>query len=386
MLRSALRGLARGTGKMLLSAQRRWRRHGHIAGIRNDLAADHRRCCAGFSAPAPAIEGARRFLAEHFDGFNDLRHHEIYWRITGSLDPAYIPADIYYRTIEPTLNKMLYVPTFTDKNAHYASPLAAHLPEPVLHLVRGDLYLPGFVRIGDNELDDALNDGGDELIVKPTVQHGGGRDMQVMDRRATKDFIKQIMADRRSRSEADWIVQRRLDQCPELARFNPSSVNTYRLMMMTMEREVVCLSSVLRTGRSGMRIDNQAAGGLAGGIEGGRLRGRAIDREFRFYDKHPDSGVAFTGDLPAYQDAVELCRELQRTLPWFDLISWDVAIDDRHQPKIIEFNVAAQEIDFHQMNNGPLFGPADGAVLAAVLRRLAVTPRDPDFAVAATRL
>jgi hypothetical protein len=380
LLRRALRGVAHTGGKALIEAQRGWRRHVFAAKLRDELATQHQHWCSGFAPPSEKLAAARRFLAQTFDGYYDLRHHELYWRITGSFDPAFIPAEIFYCRIEPTLNAMDYVPILTDKNNLYNLAVAPYLPEPVLHLVRGDLYLPGFIRVGETELGRIFSAHDEEFIVKPAVEHGGGRDMRVMTGSTACGFIKALIADHQSRSTADWVVQRPLEQCPEMARFNASSVNTLRILMMTTETGVIELSSVLRTGRSGMRVDNQAAGGLAAGIENGHLRGRALDCDWHFVEAHPDSKFAFVGELPAYQEALEICRKLQKSLPWFDLVSWDVAIDSKHQPRIIEFNVASQEIDFHQMNNGPLFGSEGGTALSQVLARLAVMPPNPQFA------
>lgn len=385
LLSTALRGIVRTGGKALIEAQRAWRRHVFAAELREELALKHKLWCSGFQPPSEKRLAARRFLARTFDGYDDLQHHELYWRITGSFDPAFIPADIFYRKIEPALNAMDYVPVLTDKNNLYSLAVAPYLPEPVLHLVRGDLYLPGFVRVGETAVDRIFSARNEEFIVKPAVEHGGGRDMRVMDGATASSFIKKIIADHRSRGTADWVVQRRLDQCAEMARFNPSSVNTLRILMMTTESGIIELSSVLRTGRNGMRVDNQASGGLAAGIENGRLRGRALDRDWHFVEVHPDSKVAFVGELPAYKDAVAICRNLQRSLPWFDLVSWDIAIDAKHQPRIIEFNVASQEIDFHQINNGPLFGPEGGAALSEVLARLAMIHANSDSRQAGTR-
>jgi Sugar-transfer associated ATP-grasp len=382
ILGGTLRATARTGGRALFGAQKAWRRRVFAAYLREELSRDYRRWCANFTPPPAASDAARRFLARNFGGYDDIRYHELCWCISGSTDPAFIPADIFYRKIEPTLNQMDYVPVLTDKNALYILPVGPHLPEPVLHVIRGDVYLPGFVRVDDDAVDRILKSSRDAFVLKPSIEHGGGRDLHILDGPGAAAFIKEMLKDRGSRSGVDWLVQRPLDQCAEMARFNPSSVNTYRIMMMRLGRDIACLSGVLRTGRRGMKVDNQAAGGLAGGIECGRLRGRAMDHDLRYYAAHPDSGVAFAGELPAYQLAVELCAKLHQQFPWFDLISWDVAIDAQYQPRIIEFNTASQEINFHQLNNGPLFGPEGGAVFSGLLRRLAAMPLNPDFSTA----
>ncbi|HKT18841.1 MAG TPA: sugar-transfer associated ATP-grasp domain-containing protein [Stellaceae bacterium] len=380
LLSRTLRGVAHTGGKALLETQRAWRRHVIAAEIRKELTLKHRQWCSGFEPPPESREAARRFLARNFNGYDDLQNHELYWRVTGRFDSAFIPAEIFYCKIEPALNAMPYVSVLTDKNNLYSLSMAPYLPEPVLHIVRGDLYLPGFVRIADTELARVFASQDEEFIVKPAVEHGAGRDMQVMDGPTASAFISTVLSDHLARRKADWVIQRFLTQCPEMARFNATSVNTFRILMMTTESGVIELSSFLRTGRSGMRVDNYTMGGIAAGIENGRLRGRGLVRDWYFLDVHPDSGVPFTGELPAYHEALELCRKLQRSLPWFDLVSWDVAVDAKHQPRIIEFNVASQGIETHQLNNGPLFGPEGGTTLSLLLKRLAVMPPDPQYA------
>jgi len=195
-----------------------------------------------------------------------------------------------------------------------------------------------------------------------------------MDARGVASFITSIIANAPSQVAVNWIVQRPLTQCAEMARFNSSSINTIRIMTLRMDREIAYVSGVLRVGRADARVDNQGRGGLVIGISQGRLRDRGIDREFRYYDKHPDNDLRFGGELPAFDAGVTFCRELHQKFPWFDLISWDVSIGPQYEPRLIEFNVVSQEIDIHQLTNGPLFGSENSAMLSTVLRRVTNRP------------
>jgi hypothetical protein len=374
-LRRLARSAARVVGSAIFDARNGWRRRLWTGECRKRISEKHRHWCSGFAAPEAAIREARRFLMENFDGYDDTRWHEVCWRITGRFDAAFIPYDVFYLKIEPRLNIKDYQLVLTDKNAQYVnSAISPHLPEPVLHLIAGDVYLPGFVRVGRDGLEGALEKTNEQFVVKPSIDHGGGIDLRIMDGPTTAAFLRDFLVRGELRRNTNWIVQRRLRQCSEMARFNPSSVNTFRIITMRADRDVVCLSSVLRIGRAGMIVDNQMAGGLAAGIAESRLAGRAMDRDFYFHENHPDSGVPFSGDAPAHGDAVALCLRLHQTIPWFDLISWDIAIDESYRPIVIEFNVSDQELDFHQLNNGPLFGSVDGAILSMLLRRLAGSP------------
>jgi putative polysaccharide biosynthesis protein len=369
-----LRVTVQRVGRAAKDSRRAWQRHVFAAEFRKELAEKHRRWCHEFRPPSSLIERTRRFLDRSLGGYRDIRWHEVNWSVSGILDPAFIPRDFFYLKIESTLNAMDYARVLTDKNALYSLWLAPHLPEPVLHVIRGDLYLPGFVRVAVDELDRVFANARGEFVVKPTIHHGGGQRVEIMDGMSVASFIKSVIANASSQIAVNWIVQRPLAQCAEMARFNSSSINTMRIMTLRTDREIAYVTGVLRVGRADARVDNQGRGGLVIGISQGRLRDRGIDKEFRYYDRHPDHDYQFGGELPAFDVAVTFCRELHQKLPWFDLISWDVTVGPQYEPRLIEFNVVSQEIDIHQLTNGPLFGGENSAMLSAVLRRVANRP------------
>ena len=367
---ATLRAAERRTRRSILGAIKSWRRRARAAAERKLVTEFHKRYCQGFTAPAGIIKEAQAFLAKNFEGYPDLRWHELYWQMTGILDAAFIPNDIFYLIVEPILNDMGHALVLADKNLMYDLPVAAYLPEPVLHIVDGDVYLPGFVRILEDRLPSILGNGDEEFVIKPSILHGGGQNLKVLDGASASNFLMQILRDPGARLEANWIVQRRLEQCRETATFNPSSVNTMRVLTLRQLGEIIHLSTVLRIGRKGARADNYDGGGIACGLEEGFLKGRGLDNELHFYDRHPDHGTTFTGEVPEWNETISLCKKMHESLPWFDLISWDIAIDAHHKPRILEFNVANQGIVLHQMSNGPLFGFQGSPGLITVLARL----------------
>ena len=50
-------------------------------------------------------------------------------------------------------------------------------------------------------------------------------------------------------------------------------------------------------------------------------------------------------------------------IPDLGLLSWDIAIDTDGAPGVIEFNISRQEINTHQVCNGPVFAPYADRVL-----------------------
>ena len=56
-------------------------------------------------------------------------------------------------------------------------------------------------------------------------------------------------------------------------------------------------------------------------------------------------------------------------IPHFRLVSWDIALREDGEPVLIEANFYDGEIDFHQLNNGPLFGEDTEAILREVFKQ-----------------
>jgi len=53
-------------------------------------------------------------------------------------------------------------------------------------------------------------------------------------------------------------------------------------------------------------------------------------------------------------------------VPHFRLVSWDFAINEEGHPVMIEANLNLGELDFHQLNNGPVFGEDTKKILDEV--------------------
>lgn len=147
-----------------------------------------------------------------------------------------------------------------------------------------------------------------------------------------------------------WAIQTRVKQHPDMASFNPSSLNTLRIGTFITkpqhgsndEPEVHLDYACFRVGRAGSNSDNWATGGLLIDIdlETGQLKRGRFAQEFggAFVDEHPDSKLAFGGlKVPYWDEAIALCLHIAKALPSVRSVGWDVAITEEG-PLIIEGN------------------------------------------------
>jgi hypothetical protein len=303
------------------------------------------------------LESSRLFLKQNFRGYRDISWHLCYSWANGILDEMYIPEDLFYRLIEQQLNEISLAAGLADKNAYQIVMRHAPTPQTAFRIIRGRLldsnYQPMRWDILEKTLDPATS-----LILKPAIGTGGGKGISIDSAANMIARVKSELSGSENPVKLNYISQHYLTQNQSIAKLHPSSLNTVRTMTFRNQDRIVLLSSVLRMGRNQMKVDNQHAGGLACGINAkGYLKKFAYDKHFNRFAEHPDTHVCFDKfQLPGYHDVVELCIALHGKLQMFDLISWDMAVDEASNPCMIEFNLHSQEINFHQTNNGPLFG------------------------------
>ncbi len=293
------------------------------------------------------------FGKKFLNSYNDTRWHRAYAAANGIVSDDYVPEDLFYTNIEAALNAPRRAAFYLDKNNMDKLRLSCVFPYTLGRIVCGR-----FLSADYQEADPASLAAYPSVVVKPSLDSGGGRDVVFLSGTEAADFAKR-------HPDEECIFQEPIKQCAELAALAPDSVNTIRIMTMLEEGGVRELVSVLRFGRRGSRVDNQAAGGISCGIKNGRLIAKAYDKNFHSYDRHPDTGVVFEGyEVPAFEKALRLCFDLHAKIPEIGLISWDIAIDEKHQPVVIELNMINQEINFLQLANGPLFGDRLAEILA----------------------
>ena len=282
--------------------------------------------------------------------------HAFYAGANGAFDPRYCPEDFFYAYIEPVLNSKALRPAYSDKN-FLDKVLDARTPPTILRCMNGYFYDQDYNQVELDKL--ALTD--KSCVVKPTLEHGGGVDVTKAELTHNKVDIEGKSFTVQELSElfnGNLIIQEVVNQAEELSSINPSSVNTLRVTTLRVGNEIKHLSTVLRFGVAGAFVDNQRAGGASVGVDSnGLLKKYSYDKYGNKAEKHPTSGVVFEGySIPSYSDALCFVSSLHNQLPYFDMVSWDVIIEENYNPMLLEINLMGQGINLHQFSNGPIFG------------------------------
>jgi len=288
--------------------------------------------------------------------------HKYYSSRNGVYDVRYIPDDLYYTTIDQHFNNRKFGWGVNDKN--YYALWFSEVPQPkiVLRKINGIIYNEDYKIISIQE---AINKCLEEskVIVKPAIETGGGKGIKFWSKEDGTDQLEEILFN----SNKNLVIQEILVQHKSLSKIHSSSINTVRIISLLFKDEVHILSSVLRMGIDGSKVDNASAGGITCGInEDGRLKDIAYSAHGIKYEKHPQGYVFNNCVIPSYEKILALVKNQHEKMAHFRLISWDIAIGKDENPILIEANLRKGELDFHQFNNGPLFGDLTDEVLEEI--------------------
>ncbi|MGK0724366.1 sugar-transfer associated ATP-grasp domain-containing protein [Aerococcus urinaeequi] len=286
---------------------------------------------------------------------------------TETFSQYYIPDDLYYSKIDMYFNnrKMANV---LDNKAFYDKMFPnLYSPYTPIKKINGIYYDSNYNVINFKDLDLYLSTG--EYIMKPSLDSQGGKGIfffKVTGGSLEDNLVQTLF------NEDNYIIQEIVSQHSDLKKIHPSSLNTIRVISLFYKNEVYTLSSVLRVGISGSKIDNASSGGIVIGISNeGKLKKYAYSvSDYSKYEAHPDTAITFEDyKIPYFNEILDIVKAEAKKLPNFQMVSWDFAVDSDENVVFIEANLKNGQLDFHQLTNGPLFKDMTDTVLEEVFRR-----------------
>lgn len=264
--------------------------------------------------------------------------HEYFYSRTGVFSKDYIPKDFYTLELRPRANVYRFQQAYDDKNIYDIILAGENVVHTILKNMNGYYYYEGKPVSEEEAI--SLCQNLDSVIIKPsmTMQGDGVKLLTVKDGKTNIDDLS--IGDLFKRYNHNFLIQNRVRQHKDIAALNPSSVNTMRILTYRSGMEVLLIYSVIRIGRSGQVIDNQCAGGISTTITKDGKLGKSAFGGFSEDDvRITDTGITLDGyQLPSYDKAVEFVKRLHMKLPYFNIIGWDVSIEENGEPVLIEYN------------------------------------------------
>lgn len=190
----------------------------------------------------------------------------------------------------------------------------------------------------------------DKMFIKPQDgTYGRGVRIVECDKNRGTDLYERL-------NGKNVLVEEVINQHPELAAFNASTLNSLRVVtLLRPNGEVSVLpGSAIRVGRSGKIADNFHHNGLGAQIdnETGIVCSTGIDKSGNRHIIHPDSKLTLLGFRIPFWDEVKKCVcSAAKVVPEVRYVGWDVAITDDNRIVLIEGNDRADP-DLGQMSDG----------------------------------
>ncbi len=275
-----------------------------------------------------------------------------------------IPDTVYHSRIEPYFNDIKSVEAFSNKGYYSLFFRDFKVPYTIAKNMTGVYMDDDFNIISQNEVKKlCLNE--EEILIKPSLDSGGGRNITFLQMNEEGACCKLETA--LDKYKKDFVIQRVVKQHEEINKLNSTSLNTVRIQSFLYKGNVEILSSFLRVGHKGSRIDNLSSGGLAIAInENGELNSFACDGDGNISYRLPNGYQFKKKKIPGFEEIVKSVKKLHPRFVNFGIIGWDIAVDEEGEPVFIEFNPIDTCIRNTQIVKGPLFGKLTDEVLKEV--------------------
>ena len=266
---------------------------------------------------------------------------EYYSKVSGIKADYYVNRLLVFHYIYPYLNRYDFVPAYMDKNIQKK---LLGLPDnkngflatnDIIYNSNGSFFKQVDLPCTEEEAIEILISYDNPLIIKPTIETFGGHGVELLPAGLTRNNLIEIF----KKYKRDFTFQEVIEQHPDMAKFNPSSINTLRIVTyQDFSGFHKILYACVRFGGKGSIKDNVCSGGGYTGIdiETGNLRDRRI---YSYHVSEPvkDTDI-FPSQIPQWEKVKSAALELHRRLPQLRIIGWDFAVSTNGKPVFVEFN------------------------------------------------
>lgn len=292
----------------------------------------------------------------------NTKWHQLAYSATGIFDKRLIPDDVYIGYIQPALIDYRIKIAYDDKNVFPKLLPFAKFPDKILQCENG-LFYSKKDGIMTREQAVAKCQNIDKALIKPTVSTNSGRNVNVFSAKNGVTDIDGLTIEKLfDRYGNNFQIDELVRQHPDMAKLNPSSLNTLRVVTFRKDNQVYVCHAGCRIGKPGNIVDNFAAGGMECEVdENGRLKEYAYTKACQGRTE-TYTGVVLKGfQIPSYDKVKELVTKAALTIPQFHVLGFDIAIGEDGEPVFIEYNTNFSNNIF--LESGLLFGKYTDEVL-----------------------
>jgi hypothetical protein len=198
----------------------------------------------------------------------------------------------------------------------------------------------------------------ESFFIKPSHETSGGKGAKLLRFNGENNPEKKLIIEQELNSRnRDYVVQETLVQHPIMAQFNESSINTFRITTLNLNGRFSVCSIVLRCGKAGSSVDNWGAGGIITAISPeGKVNSIGHDIHLNEYTQN-GTCIFANCTIPQMPEILRLIKKAHtENFAICKFIGWDVAINQKGEPVIVELNSSQPGVIGEQLVSGPIFG------------------------------
>lgn len=300
----------------------------------------------------------------HWKQFDDKltpQAYRIFSRYIGT-DITIMPMELCVNIVETVLTPELYRGFYRNKNStNLLMPEGTTVKTIIRKLVGfyyNNTYQP--LHICEKTLNDLLSPY-DKVLFKPAME-GSGKGIQLFKRKGAGLYNMQgveLTASYLLSYSDDFQIQEFIEQSDFTASFNPTSVNSFRIMTYrsVADGEIYVPNLFFKIGGKGQVVDNAHGGGVMCGVDkNGKLMNYTYtylgDRFDHCFDIDIKNGNFV---VPNYEGLITFAKQVASRVPHNHLLALDVALDKNNNPVLIEVNAEGHAGWAYQMSTGSMF-------------------------------
>ena len=160
----------------------------------------------------------------------------------------------------------------------------------------------------------------------------------------------------------DFVIQRFIKQHEFFNSYTPNSVATIRLTtVVEISGHISLRAAYLRLGRSSdTHVQSENHIRIPIEMIDGKLYKLGYLPNWHQIKTHPDNNTTFLDkEIPNFETCVNLVLGLHKKMPMVKAIGWDVVINNKNQPIVMEWNGYSNDIKFSEATQGPCFKDMD---------------------------
>jgi hypothetical protein len=279
-----------------------------------------------------------------------------YTEVRGHYVDGWLPYDYYRYIMLPRINPP-YSCEISEHKTYDHRIFQDFAITPLFIFVSGIYMNAGFKHVTAKEVRDFLKEYNDLIVVK---EERGTHGLQVKVMKASEFDPDSLI------TRLNYIIQPYVKQYGKISELYPHSVNTFRVVtFLRPDCSVVVKSSILRFGVDGSKIDNLSARGQFIYFDS---EGKASEQAYNILGlptgtRHKNTGFVYADfSIPMYGEILEKCKMAHFKYPYVRLVGWDVCVNEKGEPKLIEWNADNPGFYPEEALFGPFY-PDDAEIL-----------------------